>query len=103
MAAPQFILALHLGKTVAAKKRCRVLYSYQPKHEDELELKVDDVVDFESEVEDGWWKGKLVSYLNKDCLSKSPTSTVSLKRANLDLFIFIFVLSKRHILQINFN
>ena len=98
MAAPQFILALHLGKTVAAKKRCRVLYSYQPKHEDELELKVDDVVDFESEVEDG-----LVSYLNKNCLSKSPTSTVSLKRANLDLFIFIFVLSKRHILQINFN
>ena len=65
MAAPQFILALHLGKTVAAKKRCRVLYSYQPKHEDELELKVDDVVDFESEVEDGWWKGKLVSYLKK--------------------------------------
>ena len=50
------------GNTVAAKKRCRVLYSYQPKHEDELELKVDDIVEFESEVEDGWWKGNLVNY-----------------------------------------
>jgi hypothetical protein len=49
------------GTTVAAKKRCRVLYSYQPKHEDELELKVDDIVEFESEVEDGWWKGNLVN------------------------------------------
>jgi hypothetical protein len=41
------------------KKKCRVLFSYQPKHEDELELKSDDVVDFLTEVEDGWWKGRL--------------------------------------------
>jgi hypothetical protein len=27
--------------------------------QDELELKVDDIIDFESEVEDGWWKGSL--------------------------------------------
>ena len=41
------------------KKKCRVLFSYQPKHEDELKLEMDDVVDFFAEVEDGWWKGKL--------------------------------------------
>ena len=41
------------------KKKCRVLFSYQPKHDDELELKLDDQVEFLSEVEDGWWKGKL--------------------------------------------
>ena len=39
------------------KKECRVLFSYQPKHEDELKLEMDDVVDFVAEVEDGWWKG----------------------------------------------
>ena len=41
------------------KKKCRVLFSYQPKHDDELELKMEDVVEFIAEVEDGWWKGKL--------------------------------------------
>jgi len=50
------------GSRVSAnnkKKQCRVLFSYQPKHEDELKLDLDDVVDFVAEVEDGWWKGKL--------------------------------------------
>merc|ERR1719458_1358915 len=41
------------------KKRCRVLFSYQPVHDDELELKVDQNLDFMCEVEDGWWKGRL--------------------------------------------
>ena len=45
--------------TLRNKKRCRVLFSYQPVHEDELELKVDQVVEILSEVEDGWWKGRL--------------------------------------------
>jgi len=45
--------------TLRNKKRCRVLFSYQPVHEDELELKVDQVVELLSEVEDGWWKGRL--------------------------------------------
>ena len=45
--------------TLRNKKQCRVLFSYQPVHEDELELKVDQVVEFLSEVEDGWWKGRL--------------------------------------------
>ncbi|EEB19950.1 dab2-interacting protein, putative [Pediculus humanus corporis] len=40
-------------------RRCRVLYSYTPQNEDELLLQVDDEIDFLSEVEDGWWKGKL--------------------------------------------
>ena len=40
------------------KKRCRVLFSYQPLHEDELELNVDQVIEFLGEVEDGWWKGR---------------------------------------------
>ena len=40
------------------KKRCRVLFSYQPVHDDELELKVDQVLEFMGEVEDGWWKGR---------------------------------------------
>ena len=40
------------------KKRCRVLFSYQPLHEDELELTVDQTIEFLGEVEDGWWKGR---------------------------------------------
>jgi len=40
------------------KKKCRVLFSYVPVHDDELELKVDQVIDFLCEVEDGWWKGR---------------------------------------------
>jgi len=41
------------------KKRCRVLFSYQPVHDDELELKADQLVEFMCEVEDGWWKGRV--------------------------------------------
>ena len=40
-------------------KTCKVLFSYQPTHEDELELKVEDVVECLTEVEDGWWRGTL--------------------------------------------
>ena len=40
-----------------ARKQCRVLFSYAPAHEDELELRPEDVVDFLGEVEDGWWRG----------------------------------------------
>jgi hypothetical protein len=41
------------------KKWCRVLFSYEPVHEDELELKVDQLIEFLAEVEDGWWRGRL--------------------------------------------
>jgi len=37
----------------------RVLFSYSPDQEDELQLEPGDEIEFISEVEDGWWKGKL--------------------------------------------
>ncbi|XP_043962117.1 CD2-associated protein isoform X1 [Gambusia affinis] len=39
------------------KRQCKVLFDYQPVNEDELELKVGDVVDILEEVEEGWWSG----------------------------------------------
>ncbi|XP_054258288.1 SH3 domain-containing kinase-binding protein 1-like [Macrosteles quadrilineatus] len=40
-------------------RRCKVLFSYQPANDDELELQVGDLIDILSEVEEGWWRGKL--------------------------------------------
>jgi len=40
-------------------RKCRVVYSYQPANEDELELNADDVIEVLEEVEEGWWKGVL--------------------------------------------
>jgi hypothetical protein len=54
------------------KKECRVLFSYQPKHEDELKLEMDDVVDFVAEVEDGWWKGTYKVHIFQEGLKKNP-------------------------------
>ncbi|XP_041831773.1 CD2-associated protein isoform X2 [Melanotaenia boesemani] len=39
------------------KRQCKVLFVYQPQNEDELELKVGDVIDIIEEVEEGWWSG----------------------------------------------
>jgi hypothetical protein len=44
---------------IGSGRRCKVLFSYQPANEDELELEVDDVIDILAEVEEGWWKGRL--------------------------------------------
>ncbi|XP_046392681.1 SH3 domain-containing kinase-binding protein 1 isoform X2 [Ischnura elegans] len=44
-----------------SKRRCRAIFSYKPVNEDELELKVNDLIEFISEVEEGWWKGRLRS------------------------------------------
>ncbi|XP_043928201.1 SH3 domain-containing kinase-binding protein 1 isoform X3 [Protopterus annectens] len=41
------------------KRRCKVAFSYAPKNEDELELKVGDIIEILSEVEEGWWEGIL--------------------------------------------
>jgi len=41
------------------KKRCKVLFSYSPAHDDELSLEVDEVIDYICEVEDGWYKGRV--------------------------------------------
>ncbi len=46
-----------------AKKQCRVLFSYTPTHDDELELKVDEVIDYLGEVEDGWWRGQVGTHV----------------------------------------
>ncbi|XP_076373762.1 SH3 domain-containing kinase-binding protein 1-like isoform X3 [Tachypleus tridentatus] len=39
--------------------RARVLYSYTPANDDELELEVNDIIEVLDEVEEGWWKGIL--------------------------------------------
>ncbi|XP_032319104.1 CD2-associated protein isoform X1 [Camelus ferus] len=46
-------------KKKTKKRQCRVLFEYIPQNEDELELKVGDVVDISEEVEEGWWSGTL--------------------------------------------
>uniref|UniRef100_A0A3Q2DPF4 Osteoclast-stimulating factor 1 n=1 Tax=Cyprinodon variegatus TaxID=28743 RepID=A0A3Q2DPF4_CYPVA len=43
------------------KRQCKVLFDYQPLNDDELELKVGDIVDILEEVEEGWWSGTLNS------------------------------------------
>jgi hypothetical protein len=40
-------------------RRLKALFSYSPEQDDELSLAVGDVIDFISEVEEGWWKGQL--------------------------------------------
>jgi len=47
------------GEAGTKKKRARVLFSYAAAHDDELSLEVDEEIDLLSEVEDGWWKGRL--------------------------------------------
>ncbi|XP_051908952.1 CD2-associated protein [Hippocampus zosterae] len=39
------------------KRQCKVLFEYQPQNEDELELKVGEILDITEEVEEGWWSG----------------------------------------------
>ena len=67
------------------KKECRVLFSYQPKHEDELKLEMDDVVDFVAEVEDGWWKGTYSVIHNSIAPSKELCSKMALGEVGLSL------------------
>ena len=46
--------------TVAGKK-AKVTFHFDARYQDELSLKVDDIVDVLGEEEDGWWKGKLAN------------------------------------------
>uniref|UniRef100_H3C554 Osteoclast-stimulating factor 1 n=1 Tax=Tetraodon nigroviridis TaxID=99883 RepID=H3C554_TETNG len=41
------------------KRQCKVLFEYNPLNEDELELKIGDIVDILEEVEEGWWSGSI--------------------------------------------
>ncbi|XP_078265591.1 SH3 domain-containing kinase-binding protein 1 isoform X3 [Rhinoraja longicauda] len=40
-------------------RRCQVAFSYAPQNEDELELKIGEIVEVLGEVEEGWWEGVL--------------------------------------------
>ncbi|XP_049749767.1 CD2-associated protein isoform X1 [Elephas maximus indicus] len=46
-------------KKKTKKRQCKVLFEYTPQNEDELELKVGDIIDINEEVEEGWWSGTL--------------------------------------------
>ncbi|XP_054474869.1 CD2-associated protein isoform X2 [Anoplopoma fimbria] len=39
------------------RRQCKALFDYQPQNEDELELKIGDIIDIVEEVEEGWWNG----------------------------------------------
>jgi hypothetical protein len=56
-----------MSAVLGSGRRCKVLFSYAPANNDELKLEVDDVIDILTEVEEGWWKGRLgdkVSVMN---------------------------------------
>ncbi|KAM3931418.1 CD2-associated protein isoform 2-T2 [Leptodactylus fuscus] len=44
-------------KKKSKKRQCKVLFEYIPQNEDELELRVGDILDITEEVEEGWWSG----------------------------------------------
>ncbi|XP_019523081.1 PREDICTED: CD2-associated protein [Hipposideros armiger] len=46
-------------KKKTKKRQCKVLFEYVPQNEDELELRIGDIIDISEEVEEGWWSGTL--------------------------------------------
>lgn len=48
-----------IAKENIKQRRARVLYSYTPANDDELELQVNDIIKVIEEVEEGWWRGIL--------------------------------------------
>jgi len=40
-----------------AKKQCKCTFEYQAQNEDELSLKIGDIIDIISQEEEGWWEG----------------------------------------------
>ncbi|KAJ8946627.1 hypothetical protein NQ318_007232 [Aromia moschata] len=46
-------------KDVSRIRQCRVVFSYNQDHEDELNLNVGDIINIIGEEEEGWWKGTL--------------------------------------------
>ncbi|XP_018567017.1 SH3 domain-containing kinase-binding protein 1 [Anoplophora glabripennis] len=46
-------------KDVSRIRQCRVVFSYNQDHEDELNLNVGDVINIIGEEEEGWWRGVL--------------------------------------------
>ncbi|XP_051730804.1 CD2-associated protein isoform X2 [Ctenopharyngodon idella] len=47
------------SKKKPKKRQCKVLFEYVPQNEDELELKIGDIIDIIEEVEEGWWSGSM--------------------------------------------
>ncbi|XP_051581293.1 CD2-associated protein isoform X3 [Myxocyprinus asiaticus] len=47
------------SKKKPKKRQCKVLFEYVPQNEDELELKLGDIIDIIEEVEEGWWSGTM--------------------------------------------
>ncbi|KAJ8009151.1 hypothetical protein DPEC_G00085920 [Dallia pectoralis] len=47
------------SKSEPTKRQCRALFEYVPQNEDELELKIGDIIDINEEVEEGWWSGTM--------------------------------------------
>ncbi|XP_039473726.1 SH3 domain-containing kinase-binding protein 1 isoform X2 [Oreochromis aureus] len=71
------------------KRRCKAAFSYVPQHEDELELKIGDVIEIISEVEEGWWEGVLngktgmfPSNFTKEILTDSETPSLDSQEEN---------------------
>ncbi|KAM9444416.1 CD2-associated protein [Clarias gariepinus] len=46
-------------KKPVKKRQCKALFEYLPQNEDELGLKVGDIIDITEEVEEGWWSGTI--------------------------------------------
>ncbi|CAG9818225.1 unnamed protein product, partial [Phaedon cochleariae] len=52
-------IVLRNKKDVSRIRQCRVVFSYNQNHEDELNLNVGDIIDILGEEEEGWWRGTL--------------------------------------------
>lgn len=50
---------LRSKKDVSRIRQCRVIFSYNHHHDDELNLKVGDIISVVGEEEEGWWRGIL--------------------------------------------
>ncbi|KAK8387484.1 hypothetical protein O3P69_018198 [Scylla paramamosain] len=50
---------LNVQRREMVGRRCRVVFSYTPQHDDELPLCVGQTINVLQEVEEGWWKGVL--------------------------------------------
>ncbi|CAB4055965.1 unnamed protein product [Lepeophtheirus salmonis] len=50
---------INMKKDSLPRVTCRVLFTYSPVQEDELELNINDIIECSGEAEDGWWKGNL--------------------------------------------
>ncbi|KAG7524931.1 SH3 domain-containing kinase-binding protein 1 isoform X1 [Solea senegalensis] len=74
------------------KRRCKAAFSYVPQHEDELELKIGDIIDIIAEVEEGWWEGVLhgktgmfPSNFTKEIQTESDATSADMPTSQEDL------------------